>query len=48
MTAKSRPGEPPRSVRVPDPLWSAAKDRAAERGETVSDVILRALKRYVR
>jgi hypothetical protein len=45
---KPRPGEPPRSVRVPDPLWAAAKDRAAERGETVSDVILRALKRYVR
>ena len=39
---------PPRSVRVPDELWSAALERAADNGETVTDVIVRALRRYVR
>ena len=39
---------PPRSVRIPDDLWNAAKERAAERGETVTDVLIRALRRYVR
>jgi hypothetical protein len=38
----------PRSVRVPDPLWQAAKDKAAERGETVTDVVVKALERYVK
>ncbi|CAN5885272.1 hypothetical protein BH24ACT15_BH24ACT15_34960 [soil metagenome] len=37
-----------RGVRVDDTLWHAAQARADERGETVSDVIRRALKRYVR
>ena len=39
---------PPRSVRVPEDLWQAARARAAERGETVTDAIVRALERYVR
>lgn len=39
---------PPRSVRVPTDLWQAAQARAAERGETVTDAIVRALQRYVR
>jgi len=39
---------PPRSVRIPNDLWEAAKVRAEERGETVTDVITRCLKRYVR
>lgn len=37
-----------RSVRIPDDIWQAAQERAAEKGETVSAVILRALKRYGR
>jgi hypothetical protein len=37
-----------RSVRVPDDLWNAAVARAAERGETVSDVVRHALERYVK
>ncbi len=48
MPNKPRPDNPARSVRVPDDLWQAAKDRAAERGETVTDVLVRALRRYVR
>lgn len=38
----------PRSVRVPDDLWAAAVKRAEERGETVTDAILRSLRRYTR
>lgn len=39
---------PPRSIRIPDDLWNAAKAKAAERGETVTDVVVRALERYVK
>lgn len=38
---------PNRVVRVDDELWEAAKAKAAEQGESVSDVIRQALKRYV-
>lgn len=38
---------PLRAVRVPDDLWAAAHAKAAEKGETVSAVLLRALERYV-
>ena len=48
MANQPRPGNPARAVRVEDPLWQAAKNRAAERGESVSDVIRRALERYVK
>lgn len=44
----NQPKTPTRNVRVGDELWQAAKARAAERGETVTDVLVRALKRYVR
>lgn len=44
----NQPKTPKRGVRVDDELWEAAKRVAADRGETVSDVIVRALKRYVR
>lgn len=37
---------PPRSVRVPDDVWAAAKDAARERGETVTDAVVRFLIRY--
>lgn len=48
MPDQPRAGNPARAVRVEDELWHAAQARAAERGETVSDVIRRALERYVR
>jgi hypothetical protein len=44
----NQPKTKARGVRVPDDLWRAAQARAEERGETVTDVIVRALKRYVR
>lgn len=43
----NQPKTPARSVRVGDSLWKAAKQVAATRGETVTDVIVRALERYV-
>jgi predicted HicB family RNase H-like nuclease len=43
-----QPKTPLRTVRVDDALWHAAQAKAAERGESVSDVIRRALTRYVK
>ena len=40
MTAKA--------VRVPDALWKAAKARADERGETVSEAVRKFLERYTK
>lgn len=40
------PGTPRRTVRVPDEVWEAAQAKAAERQETLSDVIRRALETY--
>lgn len=37
-----------RSIRVPATLWEAAKAKADERQENVSDVIREALERYVK
>jgi NRPS condensation-like uncharacterized protein len=43
----SRQGHVPiRTVRVPDDIWKAAKTRASEQGETVTDVLIRALRTY--
>lgn len=39
---------PTRGVRIADALWHAARAVAAERGEVVTDVIVRALTVYVR
>ena len=37
----------PRSVKVSDDLWRAAQAKADERGEYLSEVIRKALERYV-
>lgn len=39
---------PLRSIRVPDELWNEARETAARRGESVTDVIRAALERYVK
>ena len=41
------PKTPNRVFRAPDDLWRAAQDEAVRRGETVSDVLRRALVAYV-
>ena len=38
---------PMRSVRVSDAAWAAAQAKADERGENLSEVIRKALDRYV-
>jgi predicted HicB family RNase H-like nuclease len=44
----NQPKTPMRSLRVADDLWAAAQVKAAARGETLSDVIRKALERYVK
>lgn len=39
---------PPRSIRVPDDEWEAAKGKADERGESLTDVCRRALRDYAK
>ena len=48
MPNQPREDNPARSFRIPADLYRQVKARAAERGETVTDVIVRAMKRYVR
>lgn len=43
----NQPKTPTHSVRVEDELWHAARRKAMERGETLSDVIRQALVRYL-
>ena len=38
----------PRAIRIPDDLWQAALEKAEANGDTVSDVVRRALERYVK
>ena len=56
MSARIAEGKPktmtrkpmtPKAVRVPDELWKAAQTKADERGEYLSEVIRKALERYV-
>lgn len=44
----NQPKTPNHSVRVDDELWQAALRKAHERGETLTDVIRDALRRYLR
>jgi hypothetical protein len=44
----NQPKTPARSVRVPEDLWQAALVRSQEKGETVTDVLVRALRDYTR
>lgn len=41
------PGTPRRTIRIADELWLPASELAAQRGESVSDVVRRALEAYV-
>ncbi|MBD8477559.1 hypothetical protein [Microbacterium sp. CFBP 8794] len=38
---------PLRNVRISDEIWQAAKDRADQNGDNLSDVIRRGLEDYV-
>lgn len=42
------PKTPLRSFRIPDATYKAAQEKAREKGESVSDVVRKALERYVK
>ena len=42
------PKTPLRSFRIPDEVYRAAQEKARERGESVSDVVRKALERYAK
>jgi len=42
------PKTPLKSFRIPPELYKAAQDKAAEKGESVSEVVRKALERYVK
>lgn len=44
----NQPKTPQRSVRVPDEVWRAAKERAEAEGNTLSDVLRQVLDAYGR
>ena len=48
LIVPNAPKTPSRNVRVPDDLWHAAMSKALDRGESLSDVIRRALEKYVK
>jgi len=47
MANQPRPGNPARAIRVEDGLWNAARTKAAENGESVSEVVRKCLEQYV-
>lgn len=44
----NKPKTPLHSFRVDTNLWNAARDQARANGETIADVLRRALERYVK
>jgi hypothetical protein len=44
----NKPATPGHTFRIPPEIWQALKARADERGETVTAVVLRALRLYLR
>lgn len=44
----NQPSTPTHSVRIPDEIWDAAVRKAIDEGTTVTEVILNALKRFLR
>jgi predicted HicB family RNase H-like nuclease len=39
---------PLRNIRVPDDVWTQARQKAADRGDNLSEVIRRALTEYIK
>jgi predicted HicB family RNase H-like nuclease len=42
------PKTPQRTFRIPDEVYKAAQVKAAEKGESLSDVVRKALERYAK
>jgi predicted HicB family RNase H-like nuclease len=48
VAVPNQPATPNHTIRVDDELWRAAMNKAHDQGETLTDVIVRALKAYLR
>jgi predicted HicB family RNase H-like nuclease len=48
ITVPNAPKTPLRNFRIPDELYKAAQQKAKTRGESVTDVVRRALEQYVK
>lgn len=48
MSVPNAPKTPIRSFRIPDAIYQAAQAKAAEKGETLTAVVQRALDRYAK
>ena len=44
----NQPATPNRTVRIPDDLWDAAMRKAHDEGMTLTEVIIKALRAYLR
>jgi len=44
----NQPATPNRTMRIPDEVWDEARRIASDRGENVTEVVIRALRRYIR
>jgi hypothetical protein len=44
----NQPATPNRNMRIPDELWDLVLRRADDLGETATDVVIRALRAYLR
>ena len=44
----NKPKTPLRSFRIPEDVYRAAQEKAAEKGETLSEVVRKALERYAK
>lgn len=42
------PNTRPKAIRIPDDLWTAALEKAQAEGRTLTDVVVKALERYVK
>ncbi len=47
-SARRRPMDKPRTVRVPDDIWNAASDAAAANSTTLSQIVRDSLATYTR
>lgn len=48
MPNAPRPDNRAHTIRVSDELWKRARERAGEKGETVSEAVRRFLERYAK
>ena len=48
QSVPNKPKTPMKSFRIPEDIYRAAQAKAAEKGETLTDVVRKALERYAK